>query len=263
MGFVKTADEVTALEEFYRNPRWLLDGIQVQFETTEEFVRSVLPPCLEPTPAPGGVVSMGRWQSACCGEFETACVFVNAVHEGDVGVYTLTMIVTGDTPVTWGREVWGEVKKTGQIGYYPSDTHFYGYAERNGTRLIQIDAELGGTSQAHAGKGWAFEIKAYPSATGVGLEYDPLLVKMSIDSPDATVQEATAKITLDGNQFDPLDTVPIVRVGRAVRVSGTPIYKVEDVITLPDRDAYIPYVYGRHYDDLRAFRVPPELSAHR
>ncbi len=92
------------------------------------------------------------------------------------------MLVTGDMPIAWGREVWGEVKKAGTIGYFPTNASVFAYGERQGMRLVEIEAQLTGEAEVTPSGGRAFEIKAYPAADGVGLQYDPLLVTF-IDSP--------------------------------------------------------------------------------
>lgn len=261
MGFVKTAEECQAIQRFFARPRWLLDGVRVRFETTTDFIRSVLPPCLEPVADASGVLSVGRWQSACCGEFDTASVYVSCTDGEVEGLYNLAMIVTGDTPVTWGREVWGEVKKRGEIGYFRAPSSIYAYADRNGTRLIEIEARIDGPETTTAASGWCFEVKAFPAANGIGLEHAPRLVRVRVTSEAAQEHAGTARVRLRGTDFDPLDTIPITGLARASHVSDRPVYEVTDVRELPNPEAYIPYVYGRHYDDLTKFRVPDELSS--
>ena len=260
MGFVKTADECQAIQRLFARPRWLLDGVRVRFTTTTDFIQSVLPPCLEPAAEAAGVISVGRWQSACCGEFDTASVYVSCTDGEVEGLYNLAMIVTGDTPVTWGREVWGEVKKRGDIGYFRSPSSIFAYAERNGTRLIEIEARVDGPETATSTSGWCFEVKAFPAANGIGLEHPPRLVRIKVSSEAARERAGTATLRLGGTAFDPLDTIPISDLGSASHVSDSPVYEVIDVRDLPDEEAYIPYVYGRHYDDLTKFRIPDELA---
>ncbi len=260
MAFVKTPQECAAIQRLFARPRWLLDGVRVRFATSADFIDYVLPPCLQPTNDPSAIVSVGRWQSACCGEFDTASVYVTCTDGMDVGLYNVAMIVTGDTPVTWGREVWGEVKKRGDIGYYRGPSSVHAFAERNGVRLIEIAATLRGDPARTASSGLCFEVKAYPAANGIGLEYNPRLVRLSVRSDHAIERSAEAEVRFAGSPFDPLDTIPILSVAEAAHVVDTPIYEVVSVTELADPDTYLPYVYGRHYDDLTQFRIPPELA---
>lgn len=260
MAFVKTPQECAAIQRYFARPRWLLDGVRVRFATSPDFIAYVLPPCLKPAGDASAVVSIGRWQSACCGEFDTASVYVTCTDGQDIGLYNVAMIVTGDTPVTWGREVWGEVKKRGEIGYYRGPDSVYAFAERNGVRLIEVAAKLQGAPVTTTSNGLCFEVKAYPAANGIGLEYNPRLVRLTIRSDAAVERSAEAEIRFAGSPFDPLDTIPIVSVTAAAHVADAPIYEVAGVTELADPEAYIPYVYGRHYDDLTMFRTPPELA---
>src|SRR5690348_12484500 len=118
MPFVATKDQVEAFQAFSHRPGFSQEAVSVNFVTTEEFVRSVLPPGLEPADRPVGSVSISTWESKLCGEFECTMVSLQAKHKGVEGKYILTLVVSGDMPVTWGREVWGEVKKTGVSQLY-------------------------------------------------------------------------------------------------------------------------------------------------
>ena len=82
------------------------------------------------------------WQSRVCGEFESAALMVYARYGDVVGTYFLTLVVSGDMPVTFGRELWGEPKKLGSSRLYRDGDTMYGYGERNGTRLIAIELDL-------------------------------------------------------------------------------------------------------------------------
>ncbi|GEE01776.1 hypothetical protein nbrc107696_22220 [Gordonia spumicola] len=77
----------------------------VEFETTPEFVRSVLPPDLEPVGS-SGIASVAQWQCGLSGEFESAAVMLNVRWREFVGSYYLTLFISGDMPVTIGRDLW-------------------------------------------------------------------------------------------------------------------------------------------------------------
>lgn len=50
----------------------------------------------------------------------------------------------------------------------------YAYSERNGVRLIEIEAKLENDSDPSTGSSWDFE-KAVPHSTGWGLQNDVIL----------------------------------------------------------------------------------------
>ena len=255
MGYVKTREEVARIQELLTVGHFQIEGLAIEFETTPEFVREVLPPCFAAVETPRALARVSRWQSHLCGEFDSAIVGLIARYGDLEGFYTLLMVVRGDMPVTIGRELWGEVKKTGSARLYGHGAAMYGYAERNGTRLVEIEAELGPDLGPATSDDYALELKAFPAADGVGLQYDPLVVALRAQSAYTSVREGTGRLTLTGTPWDPVNTIPVVRVGVARHVNGTSLYKCVRQEVLPDRDAYLPYVYGRHYDDFALFRV--------
>lgn len=260
-SYVKTAQEIEAIERLFEEPRFLYEGVRVEFLTSPDFVRSVLPPGLEPCAEPQAMVSLGRWQSALCGEFDTASVFVKALHQGDVGYYNLSMLVSGEMPVVWGREVWGEVKKHGRIGVHRDGNLFYAWAERGGQRLIEIDARLDREVRDVKTTSVALEVKAYPSASGRGLESDPLLVKLNCDAHYGTVIHGDAEVTLRSGAHDPIGSIPIVEIKGAAFAEGETVYSLIGSQKLCDAADYLPYFYGRHYDDFLTFQAAPRYRS--
>lgn len=260
MGYVKTKAEVAEIQRMMTHARYVCDGVTVAFETTPAFVEYILPPCLQPTPQPTGFVNVSRWQSVHSGEFDLAWVGIMAQFGNIEGAYTIAMLLNGDTPISIGRERWGEVKKRAELGYFHDGPHLYGFGARNGVRLIEVRATLGADEGPSETRSHSLEIKAFPAADGVGLEYDPVLVVRDSRATYRSVRRGSAKITLRGTEFDPLDTVPIVSVGEATHVVGETIPQVTQRVPLANRDDYLPYVLGRHYDDLRLFPQPARYN---
>ena len=255
MPFVATPEQIKAFETFSHRPGFSQEVISVDFVTTEEFVRSVLPPGLEPATKPVGTVAVSRWESKLCGEFECTLVSLQATVNGVEGKYILTLLVSGDMPVTWGREVWGEIKKTGTSQLYRSGTKRYGYGERKGVRLVELAADFTTDLPPNVEECIGYEIKAYPSSTGIGLHDDPRLVTLRIVDHNAKRAMGKGKMVLRGTKSDPLHEIPILSIGDFTYVSGVTDYTVESEIPLGVRDQYLPYLIGRHYDDLRVFRI--------
>lgn len=255
MSYVRSKEDVAEIEALFQRPRFLYEGLRVVFRTAADFVSEVLPPGLEPSDDPLGYVSIGRWQSAVCGEFDTGSVFLKARHEGMDGWYNLTMIVSGETPVVWGREVWGEVKKHGRAAVHKDGNRYYAYAERNGVRLMEIDATLTDRRTAVVDTSVALEVKAYPAASGAGLEYDPLLVKLECTTSFNEVVGGTGTLTLRSSAADPVGTIPVTGIESVSFAEGETAYQLLGVHKLCEREQYLPYFYGRHYDDFMKFPV--------
>ena len=259
--FVRTQEEIERIQRVLAAGRFTTDGIEVEFETTPEFVHEVLPPCLSPTDEPVGVINVSKWEGEMCGEFGCGIIWVKARYEGLEGLYCLLMIVSGDMPVTLGREVWGECKKTGTVDVHHDDRRMYGYTDRMGTRLIEIEAEFGDDQGATKASDTLFEVKAQIDASGIGLQHDPILVVLESDCFFSTVRQGTAEVELTGSKWDPVDSIPIVSIGPATHAMGEANYRAVDQFPQTDRDAYLPYVLGRSYDDVTEYRVPQRHRA--
>jgi acetoacetate decarboxylase len=254
MGYVRTPVEIARIRELLAPSRYVLEGISVEFETTPEFIESVTPPCFKPA-GTSGLVTVARWQSAVCGEFESSAVMIFLEHEGVVGSYFLTLVVSGDMPVTLGREMWGEPKKLGAAHLYRDGDDVYGYAERFGTRIVQIDAtftsDLGPQLQT---SNW-LELAGRYRADGT-LAHDPEVIHFEVTRDFDMIREGAAELTLTGTPFDPVDEIPVLSTGKALHYTGRAAYAEISRTAYPDRDALLPYLLGRGFDDLTQFRVP-------
>lgn len=261
MGYVKTAEELEVLKRAeHLEPSYLVEGLRIAFETTPAFVRSVLPPCLEPAERPAALATANRYQKLVGGDFNSSCVFIEARHEGVPGWYCLTMLLTGEWGTVRGREIWGEPKKMAGIELHRDGAYAASYAERYGTRVIALDAELTEELGPQQASFLSYELKGFPAAVGFGLEYDPLLVVIASEASYASVRRGRGRISFQGTPHDPLDSIPIVSTGAATLVGGGELKVIpKQVKSLPDRDAYLPFIYGRAYDDYPAFERPLRL----
>lgn len=254
MGYVRTAGEIAGIQQLVRRAFFTLEGVSVEFETTPEFARSVLPPCLEPDGS-RGLATVSRWQSGVCGEFESTAVMLNARWGEFVGTYFLTLVVSGDMPVTIGRELWGEPKKLGSSHLFRDGDDVYAFGERNGTRLVQIDATFSEDLGPQELRSYALEVNGYLGHDAT-LAADPFVAAFLNTRRFDAVRQGSGRLTLTGTEFDPVDSIPIVSTGRAMHYTGESIYEEVARESLSDRDMYLPYILGRSFDDLGKFRVP-------
>lgn len=255
MSYVASPEEIAIWEEFSSKPQFSQEGIDVPFRTTFEYVKSVLPPGFEPASQPTGNILVSTMESRLCGEFDCTLVTLDAKFKGITGKYCLLMLISGDTPVTWGREVWGETKKTGTTRLWRSGNYRYGYAERNGVRLVEVEMECGDNLPAQKVQGSQFEIKAYPHSQGKGLQWEPKVNVLDIIAHNDRRAVGNGRLIVRGTRADPLHSIPIVSISEFEYVSGLAEYTVVSEHDLGCGNAYMPYLIGRHYDDLRIFRV--------
>ena len=143
MGFVKTREEVARLEKVLSRPRFVgAEMLTVDYLTTPDIVRSILPPGLEPAEEPLITAMVGRWRSNCVADFAGGAIYVAARHKNIEAAYVLAMFMDTDQAIMFGRDLFGEPKKRATSDLRHNGVSFHGYVERFGVRLIDIRAEL-------------------------------------------------------------------------------------------------------------------------
>jgi len=114
MGLVRSLDEISRREKHFSKGYVLGDGVMVMviFRTKAEVVKRVLPPPLEPDPASTGLVYVTEFHRTNFGAtYNEGALFISAQYKGEVGKYCLSMPVTNDMALIWGREVYGFPQK--------------------------------------------------------------------------------------------------------------------------------------------------------
>src|SRR3989304_4888637 len=149
MSYVWSQEQVDRYFGYYRDITDHHEFASVSYDTTEEFVRSVLPPCLEPAARPTVSVGVSAFMEFVGGapnrpgRDRAALIGVNARHGGLEGTYYLTVVETEEVNIVTGRELWGMPKKQGQVDFFNDGDRLFGYVERRGHRLIELEATLG------------------------------------------------------------------------------------------------------------------------
>lgn len=253
MSFVKTDQEVAEIESLLSKGQFTTESLTIEFKTTQDFLRKVLPPCFDLPDEPIAYANVSHWQSALCGEFDCGIIYLSCKYKGEAGTTMLTLFVSGDMPVTIGREMWGEGKKTGNARLYVDGHEVYAYAERNGVRLIEIQAELGADLGPAQNNVKDFELKAQPHTTGKGFQNKVVLSCLDTAEDFRVTRQGTGTLKLAGTAVDPLDTIPVVEVGGVSYGEGASCWTIPFWEELDDGHDYRPYIYGQKYDDFRLF----------
>lgn len=183
MRFVKTAEEVRRLQAIYAHPQFMATrSLAVLFETRQEAVRALLPPPLEPAPEAVGHAWVGEiGNSNCVGPFLGAALYVRARYDDLVGDYCLTMPMSTDAAVTFGRELYGEPKKLAKIIFERQGEHVWGSAERYHIRYMSLRGWMDAPGNAGRYQSSTFHFKYLPRPDGSGFDHPPLLVHITIE----------------------------------------------------------------------------------
>ncbi len=260
--FKRTPEECAELCDLMnRGYGFTRDTLSIEFETTREFMEENLPPCFKPLPQPTLGVEIARWQSAACGDFEGAMVWAYVSCEGVEGAVDLFAIFPpldgiSDQAVTYAREIWGEAAYSGHAGLFEHEGYAHGWGGRTGVNLMEIEAEFGDDLGPREIDSTSFTLKAFPTPLGEGLEWNPLVFETRVHDSYSYWREGTGQLTLRSGLFDRLGDIPIVSTGTVVRACGTSIWNFSARHEYENRDDFVPYVYGRGWDDLAKLFVP-------
>ena len=245
MTFVKTPEEIKEIEAVLRSPRFTnARRAYLSFRSTNDFVREVLPPGLEPTRDPIITVTVGEFGSNCVGDFAGSTISVAARHGDTHGAYVLTMFMSTDHAIIFGRDLFGEPKKQADIALNITGNRLRGTVDRLGIRLIELSISLGEDSGPSRNQTSSFNIKSQPAANGCGLEADAVLTLAEFQNILTINRTGQGTLILGATHHDPLTEIPISEVVTSGYVEGDLLAQVRAIGTIP-AEQFLPYAYGR------------------
>lgn len=261
LRYVKSREEVKQLQGIYSAPAFLgIRSLSIPFETDPEVVRAVLPPPLEPADEP--VVSVGVSEitgSNCVGPFYGSSINILARYKDLVGNYCLTMPMSTDIAVIFGRELYGEPKKLARIALTRDGQRLVGTVERHGITYIELQGEMTEQVEGREQESDHFYYKYMPSADGQGLDHDPLLVHVHHRGSFSHVERGKGQIVFRESVHDPVIDLPIVSTAEAGYVEGETFTTARTLCSV-DRDAFMPYAFGK-IDAMDALACEGKLPA--
>lgn len=260
--FVKSPDEVSRLQEIYAAPSFLdIRTLALTFETDPAVVRELLPPPLEPAETPRVSVSVSEIRASnCVGPFNGSSVNIACMYRGEPGQYCLSMPMSTDTAVVFGRELFAEPKKLADIELAVRLPNVRGTVTRHGTTFIELHglfedapADSDRTSlTAH------YYFKYLPAANGRGLAHDPQLVRVTHRGRTHRLATGTGTLTFRESRHDPLIDLPVLNVLGATYSEGETHTTAEVVAEVPAAD-FMPWAFGKT-DDLTAWEMAALLA---
>jgi acetoacetate decarboxylase len=256
MGFVKTPEEIERIERQLSAPRWSGESLAIQFLTDPATVRRLLPPPLEPAPEPLATATVGRWQSNCLGDFSGGVVSLSASYEGIEGSYPLVIYMEQEPPIVFGREVFGEPKKTASSGFFRDADRVHGWIERHGVRLVDLRASLAEDVGPGRNERFTYNYKSRTDAGGRGLQEDPILTRTHFSVNIRSQRSGSGRVMLASGPHDPFDEVPVLDVRRSMYSRDDSVVRCTAVATV-SADVFLPYHYGRQDNWLALDTGPP------
>lgn len=247
LRYVKSPEEIERLQNIYAAPAFMESrSLSIMFETDPDVIRAVLPPPLEPADQPivTAIVSETR-RSNCAGPFIGGLVNVMARYEDIVGNYCLTMPMSTDHAIIFGRELYGEPKKEAHVVLTRDGDKLTGTVERYGITYMELQAEMGQRVEAAGDQeSTGFFYKYMPSSDGKGLDHDPLLIKVSYRVKATRGEMGTGTVIFRESVHDPVIDIPILNTLGAAYGEGD-IYTTSETLCSVDQKSFLPYAFGK------------------
>ncbi|MFX1274249.1 MAG: acetoacetate decarboxylase family protein [Promethearchaeota archaeon] len=253
MSFKKNLEEWETVKEliFYD-----AEVLSVLWETKPEIVERLLPPPLKPVSKPIVSAFVANYPKTNFGvSYLESAISLNAEFDGEEGNYYLAMHVTNDMALVGGREKYGYPKKMGNIYISREKRNAEGWAERYGTRLLDIKTKLNNRLNAadameifEGNMGpellmIGYNYKHFPSPTGDGYDYNPRLIRTEVGIKPNQFKLGQAEIKLGATESDPWSEIEIVRVLGAYFLKGNVYLRQGSVVAEVGREEFEPYSF--------------------
>ena len=259
--YVKSPDDIARLQDIYATPAFLdSTSLSMTFLTDPEVVRELLPPPLEPAAEPRASVAVYEIGSSnCVGAFNGASINLACRHNGEDGLYCVTMPMSTDTAIVFGRELYAEPKKLAECTVLQRGRFVHGRVTRHGITYIELtgtfDEPLQDVDRESLSHHYYF--KYMPAADGRGLAFDPQLVRVTHRGRTHRLTRGTGTITFRESRHDPVIDIPVLEIEGAAFSHGETHTTAEVVATVPAAD-FLPWAFAKT-DDLTAWASEPAV----
>jgi acetoacetate decarboxylase len=257
--YVKSAEEIERIQEINATPAFLNStSLSMTFLTDPEVVRELLPPPLEPAAeARASVAVYEIGESDCVGGFHGASINLACRYNGEDGLYCVTMPMSTDTAIVFGRELYAEPKKLAECRVVQRGRFVHGTVTRHGITYIELTGSFDEPFQPGGREGIShhYYFKYLPAADGRGLAFDPQLIRVTHRGRTYRMTRGTGTITFRESRHDPVIDIPVFEVEGATFSQGETHTSAEVVATIPAAD-FMPWAYTKH-DDLTAWAPTP------
>jgi acetoacetate decarboxylase len=255
MKLVRSWDDITRRKKHFSNGYVLEDGIMamVSFRTQLDIVKKVLPPPLEPAPMSTGLVYISEFHSTNFGTtYNEAALYLAAQYGGEVGKYCVSMPVTDDMALIWGREIYGYPKKIAEtIHVLREGNTVTGVCIRKGIPIIEIEIHLTKPidSETLPQPTPNFLFKYFWDLDPRSGKFDstPRLIKQCNDIDWGKIESGDGTLTLAKSKYDPIGEIPVEEVLSAYYAKGVKArMHPGEVITKVDPKTVLPYSFIKY-----------------
>ncbi len=255
MKLVRTKEEVDERAKRYSEGYVLSDVKMViaMFTTTEEAIRQVIPPPLEP----GQILMASAYvaefhESNFCPPYNEAAVFLPVQYKGEAGSYCISMPVDNDIAMLGGREIYGYPKKIADsIAVERSGDTAKGVCIRRGVPIVEISVKLTDVMEERSPQGPHFLVKSILDERGIGVGMKPLLVRQQNRTELDKLEIGEGVVRFPESKYDPLHQIPIVDVMLVSYTEGATITMPPgEIVEELDPVAYAPYHFIKYDWDL-------------
>lgn len=261
MGLVRSLDEILRRKKHFSEGYKLGEGVMVMvtFRTKAEVVERVLPPPLEPALQSIGLAYVIEFHRTNFGvTYGEGGLYVSAQHKGEVGKYCLSMPVTNDMALIWGREIYGYPKKIAEVISVNRDGNkVTGVCIRKKISIIKIKLKLVETIETETilqpTPNYLFKYFWNPEGRLGTFDYTPRLIKQrnKIDWGKVTLGEG--ELTFAESIYDPLYEIPVEEVLTAYYAKGIETrMQPGEIIAEVDPEKFLPYSFIKYDWELTA-----------
>lgn len=247
MRLVKSSDEIAAIQSLHTRAHFLgVCQLAVYFETTEEAIRNLLPPPLEPAPQPMGVVTFAEIaNSNCMGGFSGGGVYLRARYQDITAHYCIAAPRSTAEAMTVGREIFGEPTKLARVVFDTTDEHVWGHAERHEVRYLSARGRFDEDAPPRRDEFSSFQFKFLPRSDSAGFDCPPRLLHVTSALNATTARRGRGELVFRESPHDPLADIPVRQVVEAVYSEGQ-TYTTAHVLCDVDPEGFLPYSFARN-----------------
>ncbi len=244
-SFAKTRGE---LDRYYALGVRTFEGARMMgalFEADADVTASLLPPPLEQSPTPGGLIFIAEYPDTNMGPgYREAALFLRCGFGGEEGSYCLSMPIDDETRMVNGRDIFGLPKKMASIGLERSGDRVSGWVERKGVRFVEIEVELSEELPMVPPAGPSFLFKASPRIDLQPGFDGPVLLCSQITDVDLIEGEmGQGTVTLRPSPHDPWAVLGDLDVSLAFAIKSNNTMRPGEVLTEVDGEAFLPHYF--------------------